>query len=84
MAAAAEELSSSVAEISRQVYQSNEFASKAVADAERTNATVQVLSSGAEKIPDSRLFQVRVHGALALFAADRETTTIYVLHIYRA
>jgi len=46
VAAAAEELSSSVAEISRQVNQSNEIASKAV----RTNATVQVLSSGAEKI----------------------------------
>lgn len=39
--------------------------------------------SGAEKIPDSRLFQVRVRGALALFAADRGTTTIYVLHVYR-
>ncbi|NGX95180.1 MAG: chemotaxis protein, partial [Candidatus Afipia apatlaquensis] len=50
VAAAAEELSSSVAEIARQVNQSNEIATKAVADAERTNATVQVLSSGAEKI----------------------------------
>ena len=40
--------------------------------------------SGAEKIPDSRLFQVRVRGALALFAADRGITTIYVLPIYRA
>jgi methyl-accepting chemotaxis protein len=50
VAAAAEELSSSVAEISRQVTRSTEVASKAVNDAERTNATVQVLSSGAEKI----------------------------------
>jgi methyl-accepting chemotaxis protein len=50
VAAAAEELSSSVAEISRQVTRSSEIASKAVADAERTNATVQVLSVGAEKI----------------------------------
>jgi methyl-accepting chemotaxis protein len=50
VAAAAEELSSSVAEISRQVTQSSEIANKAVSDAERTNATVQVLSSGAEKI----------------------------------
>ena len=50
VAAAAEELSSSVTEIARQVNQSNEIASKAVGDAERTNATVQVLSSGAEKI----------------------------------
>ncbi len=50
VAAAAEELSSSVAEIARQVTQSTEIATKAVGDAERTNATVQVLSSGAEKI----------------------------------
>ena len=49
-ATAAEELSSSVAEISRQVSRSSEIASKAVGDAERTNATVQVLSTGAEKI----------------------------------
>jgi methyl-accepting chemotaxis protein len=50
VAAAAEELSSSVTEISRQVTRSSEIASKAVEDAERTNATVQVLSTGAEKI----------------------------------
>ena len=50
VAAAAEELSSSVAEISRQVSRSSEVASKAVSDAQRTNATVQVLSTGAEKI----------------------------------
>jgi methyl-accepting chemotaxis protein len=50
VAAAAEELSSSVSEISRQVARSSEIASKAVGDAERTNATVQVLSTGAEKI----------------------------------
>ena len=50
VASAAEELSSSVVEISRQVSRSSEIASKAVGDAERTNATVQVLSTGAEKI----------------------------------
>jgi methyl-accepting chemotaxis protein len=50
VAAAAEELSSAVVEISRQVARSSEIASKAVGDAERTNATVQVLSTGAEKI----------------------------------
>ena len=50
VASAAEELSSSVEEISRQVTRSSEIASKAVSDAERTNATVQVLSTGAEKI----------------------------------
>src|SRR5439155_11702719 len=43
VAAAAEQLSSSVAEILRQVTRSSEIASKAVADSERTNATVQVL-----------------------------------------
>jgi methyl-accepting chemotaxis protein len=50
VAAAAEELSGSVVEISRQVGRSSEIASQAVTDAERTNATVQVLSTGAEKI----------------------------------
>lgn len=50
VAAAAEELSSSVGEISRQVARSSEIASKAVGDAERTNATVGALSTGAEKI----------------------------------
>ena len=50
VAAAAEELSSSVTEISRQVVRSSEIASKAVGDAERTNATVGALSTGAEKI----------------------------------
>ena len=50
VAAAAEELSSSVTEISRQVTRSSEIASKAVGDAERTNVTVQALSTGAEKI----------------------------------
>ncbi len=37
-------------EISRQVARSSEIASKAVGDAERTNATVGALSTGAEKI----------------------------------
>jgi methyl-accepting chemotaxis protein len=50
VAAAAEELSSSVAEISRQVTRSSNIAAQAVGDAERTNATVKVLSTGAEKI----------------------------------
>lgn len=50
VAAAAEELSASVREISQRVLQSTEVARQAVDDAERTNATVQVLSSGAEKI----------------------------------
>ena len=50
VASAAEELSSSVTEISRQVARSSEIASKAVGDAERTNATVGALSTGAEKI----------------------------------
>jgi methyl-accepting chemotaxis protein len=45
VAAAAEQLSTSVAEISGQVTRSSEIATKAVGDAERTNATVQVLSN---------------------------------------
>ena len=39
-----------VGEISRQVARSSEIASRAVGDAERTNATVGALSTGAEKI----------------------------------
>jgi len=39
-----------VAEIARQVARSSDIASKAVGDAERTNSTVQALSTGAEKI----------------------------------
>jgi methyl-accepting chemotaxis protein len=50
VAASAEELSSSVEEISRQVTRSTEIAGKAVEDAVRTNATVKLLSSGADKI----------------------------------
>jgi methyl-accepting chemotaxis protein len=50
VAAAAEELSGSVTEIARQVTRSSEIANKAVGDAERTNATVKLLSSGAVKI----------------------------------
>ncbi|WP_426528431.1 methyl-accepting chemotaxis protein [Bradyrhizobium sp. McL0615] len=50
VASAAEELSSSVGEISRQVARSSEIATKAVSDAQRTNATVGALSTGAEKI----------------------------------
>ena len=50
VASAAEELSSSVAEITRQVTQSSEVASKAVGDAERTNAIVRMLADGAVKI----------------------------------
>jgi len=49
-AAAADELSASVREISQQVSQSTEVSRQAVGDVERTNAPVQVLSSGAEKI----------------------------------
>ena len=52
VAAATEELSSSVAEIGRQVTLSSNVAQKAVAEAERTNQTVQSLSSAAAKIGD--------------------------------
>ena len=50
VAAAAEELSSSVTEISREVDALHRDRERGVSDAERTNATVQELSTGAEKI----------------------------------
>lgn len=50
VAAAAEELSSSIGEISRQVTQSATIANSAVADAKRTDQTVQALADGAQKI----------------------------------
>ncbi|MFT4276090.1 MAG: methyl-accepting chemotaxis protein [Rhodopseudomonas sp.] len=50
VAAASEELSASVQEISRQVEQSRAIAGRAVSDAELTNETVMQLSVGAEKI----------------------------------
>jgi len=52
VAAATEELSSSVLEIGRQVTRSTEIAAKAVAEANRTNMTVQGLSAAAQKIGD--------------------------------
>jgi methyl-accepting chemotaxis protein len=50
VAAAAEELTASVEEISRQVAQSSEIARQAVGEADRTNATVQLLSGAASRI----------------------------------
>jgi methyl-accepting chemotaxis protein len=52
VAVATEELSASVSEIGRQVAHSTEIAGKAVAEADRTNATVQGLSEAAQKIGD--------------------------------
>ena len=52
VAAATEELSSSVTEIGRQVTQSTQIAARAVAEANRTNVTVQGLSNAAQKIGD--------------------------------
>jgi methyl-accepting chemotaxis protein len=52
VAAAAEELSASIAEISRQVGSSAKIASKAVDDADKTNAQVQALAEAANKIGD--------------------------------
>jgi methyl-accepting chemotaxis protein len=50
VASAAEELSSSISEIGRQVAQSSEIAGKAVAEAERTDQTVQELAKSAQCI----------------------------------
>jgi methyl-accepting chemotaxis protein len=52
VAGAAEELSASVAEISRRVDQSSQIAGKAVAEAEHTNARVKSLAEAAQKIGD--------------------------------
>jgi len=52
VAAASEELASSVNEISRQVAQSAAIAQKAVAEADRTNATIQGLFKDAASIGD--------------------------------
>jgi methyl-accepting chemotaxis protein len=52
VAAAAEELSSSILEIGRQVTQSATIADRAVAEARRTDLTVQALAEGAQKIGD--------------------------------
>ena len=52
VAAATEELSSSISEIERQVTQLTEIAGRAVEDAERTNVTVHGLSEAAQKIGD--------------------------------
>jgi methyl-accepting chemotaxis protein len=50
VASATEELESSIQEIGRQVAQSAKIAGKAAEDAKRTDATVQILASGAQKI----------------------------------
>jgi methyl-accepting chemotaxis protein len=52
VAVAAEQLSSSIGEISRQVSQSARITGAAVEDARRTNATVQALAAGAQRIGD--------------------------------
>jgi methyl-accepting chemotaxis protein len=52
VAVAAEELSSSINEIGRQVAQSSKIAGQAVNEAQRTDATVQELVAGAQKIGD--------------------------------
>jgi len=50
VAGASEELSSSIAEIGRQIGEASSLIGEAVEQAKRTNADVQLLSSGAEKI----------------------------------
>src|SRR6202043_3774190 len=51
-ATAAEELSSSIQEIGRQVEQSTRIAGNAVEEAKRTDGVVQSLAAGAQKIGD--------------------------------
>ena len=50
VASASEELTASIAEISRQMVQSSKITSKAVDDARHTDGIVRALAEGAEKI----------------------------------
>src|SRR5579885_3622534 len=50
VATATEELASSIKEIGRQVTQSSQIAAKAVGEATRTDATVQALATGAQRV----------------------------------
>ena len=52
VASAAEELAASVQEIGQQVARSTQIADRAVAEADKTNAKVQMLSESAERIGD--------------------------------
>jgi len=52
VASAAEQLTASISEISRQVLQSSRITERAVADARRTDTVVRALSDGAQKIGD--------------------------------
>jgi methyl-accepting chemotaxis protein len=52
VAAAADQLTASIAEITRQVSQSARITARAVADARRTDVTVRALADGAKKIGD--------------------------------
>jgi methyl-accepting chemotaxis protein len=52
VAAASEQLTASIAEISRQVVRSTEMTHRAVYDARRSNDIVQTLASGAQRIGD--------------------------------
>jgi methyl-accepting chemotaxis protein len=52
VAAASEQLTASIAEISRQVVRSTEMTHRAVDDARRSNEIVQTLASGAQRIGD--------------------------------
>jgi len=70
VAAASEELASSVTEIGRQVTQSATIAQKAVAEAERTNATVQGLFNDAASIGDVVKLITEIAGQTNLLALN--------------
>lgn len=70
VASATEELSSSVSEIARQVAQSAKVASKAVEDAKRTDATVQSLAVGAQKIGEVVTLIQQIAGQTNLLALN--------------
>jgi methyl-accepting chemotaxis protein len=70
VAAAAEQLTASIREIGRQVAQSAQTSSKAVEDARRTDAIVQALSEGAQRIGDVVGLISRIAGQTNLLALN--------------
>src|ERR1700738_2105588 len=75
VAAAAEQLHASVEEISRQVTQSAKFASTAVVEADRTNATIQGLADTGQKIGEGGAVIQNFSTQTAKAAKDISTRT---------
>ena len=70
VAAAAEQLTASIHEITRQVTQATTVADRAVADARRTDSTVQELAEGAERIGNVVQLITNIAGQTNLLALN--------------